>query len=177
MNNIEQKIEASLFASGDPMSMAKLLDVIGESEEAIKTAITTLKNKYSADTSGIHIIECGDSFQLVTKPEVACIVEKIIKVETHENLTPAALETLSIIAYLAPISKSAIEYIRGVNSSFILRNLLIKGLVERYSHPQKNNTYLYRPTHDLIRHLGIINQTELPDFAKYQELKESLQQN
>ncbi len=173
-HHIEQKIEAALFVSGDPISLQKLIEIIGESEEAIKTAIVSLKNKYNDVSNGIYIIENADCFQLVTKPEVAFVAEKFIKTETSENLTPSALETLSLVAYLAPISKSGIEYIRGVNSSFILRNLLIRGLVERFSHPQKNNTYLYRPTHDLIRHLGIASQTDLPDFSKYQELKENL---
>jgi len=176
MNNIEQKIEAILFAVGDPVGLKKLTDIINESEEVIRTALIALKQKYSESSSGIYLIEQEDSFQLATKPETSDIIKRVVKTETHENLTPSALETLSLVVYLAPISKSSLEYIRGVNSSFILRNLLIRGLVSRTIHPQKNNTYLYHPTHDLMRHLGITSQEELPDFAKYQELKANLEQ-
>ena len=175
MNNIHAKIEAALFMTNSPISVAKLANIIAEEEPVINNAILFLKEKYNSPSSGIHIIEHEGGIQLATKPDSAHIVAQLVKTETHENLTPATLETLSFIAYLGPISKSLLEYIRGVNSSFTLRNLMIRGLIERIPHPQKSNTYLYRPTSDLIRHLGIKSKEELPDFAKYQELKENLE--
>ena len=175
MNDIHAKIEAALFVANSPISVAKLASIIAEEEPVINNAILFLKEKYNSPSSGIHIIEHEGGIQLATKPDSAHIVAQLVKTETHENLTPATLETLSFIAYLGPISKSLLEYIRGVNSSFTLRNLMIRGLIERIPHPQKSNTYLYRPTSDLIRHLGIKSKEELPDFAKYQELKENLE--
>ena len=175
MNDTERKVEAVLFAVGDPISVKKLSGVIGESVEAVEQAISALKGKYMLPASGLHIIEHESGIQLATKPEVSSVIEKLVKAEVHENLTPATLETLSLVAYLGPISKSSLEYIRGVNSSFTLRNLLIRGLVERMPHPKKTNAYVYRPTSDLIRHLGIGKKEDLPDFAKYQELKENLE--
>jgi len=175
MNNIHAKIEAVLFATSSPISISKITSIITEEEEMVKNAIVTLKEKYNSPSSGIHIIEHENGLQLATKPEATPIVSQLIKTETHENLTPATLETLSLVAYLGPIAKSSLEYIRGVNSSFTLRNLLIRGLIERVPNPKKSNTYLYRPTSDLIRHLGITNKEDLPDFAKYQELKENIE--
>jgi segregation and condensation protein B len=174
-NNIEQKIEAVLFAVGDPMSIKKLTAIIDEKAEDTEKAISSLKEKYARPDSGIHIIEHESGIQLVTKPEVSSVIEKLVKTEVSESLTPAVLETLSLVTYLAPVSKSSVEYIRGVNSSYTLRNLLIRGLIERVSHPKKANTYLYRPTADLIRHLGITKKEDMPDFDKYQELKENLE--
>ena len=175
MNDIHAKIEAVLFATSSPISISKIASILAEEEEAVRNAIMTLKEKYSSSLSGIHIIEHENGLLLVTKPEIAPIIAQLIKTETHENLTPATLETLSLVAYLGPIAKSSLEYIRGVNSSFILRNLLIRGLIERIPNPKKPNAYLYRPTADLIRHLGITNKEDLPDFAKYQELKKNIE--
>jgi len=175
MNNIHAKIEAVLFVASSPISISKIASIIAEEEEMIKSAIIALKEKYNSPLSGIHIIEHENGLQLATKPEASLIVAQLVKTETHENLTPATLETLSLVAYLGPIAKSSLEYIRGVNSSFTLRNLMIRGLIERISHPKKPNTYLYRPTSDLIRHLGITSKEDLPDFAKYQELKKNIE--
>ena len=175
MDDLEQKIEAVLFAVGDPISLKKLSSVIDTGMDEVAKAVASLKEKYSGPLSGIHIIEHDTGIQLATKPEVSSVIERLVKTEVHENLTPATLETLSLVAYLGPITKSSLEYIRGVNSSFTLRNLLIRGLVERIPHPKKPNTFLYHPTSDLIRHLGIERKEDLPDFTKYQELKENLE--
>jgi segregation and condensation protein B len=174
-NNIEQKIEAILFAVGDPISVKKLAGIIDQETKEVEEGLMSLKKKYADASSGIYIIEHESGIQLVTKPEVSSVIERLVKTEVHENLTPATLETLSLVAYLSPITKSSLEYIRGVNSSYTLRNLLIRGLVERVPHPKRPNTYLYRETADLIRHLGITKKEELTDFAKYQELKENLE--
>jgi segregation and condensation protein B len=174
-NNIEQKIEAVLFAVGDPISIGKLTAIIDEKTDDTEQALASLREKYAGRNSGIYIIEHESGVQLVTKPEVSSVIEKLVKTEVSENLTPAVLETLSLVTYLAPVSKASVEYVRGVNSSYTLRNLLIRGLVERIPHPKRSNAYLYRPTADLIRHLGITKKEDLPDFAKYQELKENLE--
>jgi len=175
MNDSVRKIEAVLFAVGDPISVKKLSGIIGESVEAVEQALSVLKEKYMLPSSGLHIIEHESGVQLTTKPEVSSVIENLVKTEVHDSLTPATLETLSLVTYLGPISKSSLEYIRGVNSSFTLRNLLIRGLVERVPHPKKTNAYMYRPTSDLIRHIGIEKKEDLPDFAKYQEMKENLE--
>jgi segregation and condensation protein B len=173
--SIEQKIEAVLFAVGDPISVKKLSGIVDEKPDDAEKAIVSLREKYAREDSGIHIIEHESGIQLVTKPEVSSVIEKLVKTEISENLTPAVLETLSLVTYLAPVSKSSLEYIRGVNSSYTLRNLLIRGLVERIPHPKRSNAYLYRPTADLIRHLGLTKKEDLPDFSRYQELKENLE--
>ncbi|MDD4931528.1 MAG: SMC-Scp complex subunit ScpB [Candidatus Colwellbacteria bacterium] len=172
---LESKIEAIIFMSGSPISTKKIIDLVGCSEDEASLAITSLKERLSSSLSGISLMEADGSFQLVTKPELAPIIQKMVKDEMTEELTPAALETLSLITYIGPTTKSAIEYIRGVNSSFTIRNLLIRGLIERSIHPQKNNTYIYRPSLDLIRHLGLSRKEDMPDFDKFQELKKTLE--
>ena len=93
-----------------------------------------------------------------------------MKEELTEDLTPASLETLSIVSYLGPISRTRIEYLRGVNSSVILRNLMIRGLIERFHDPEHASGFLYRLTFDAMKHFGIQQKEDLPDFPKFQEL-------
>ena len=177
MKEIESKIEAILFISGSPVTIKKLSDLIESPEQEISSALKNLSEKLSNSDSALYLIEIGQAYQLVTKPEFASLAQKIIKDEMTEDLSPATLETLSLIAYIGPVTKSAVEYIRGVNSTYTVRNLLVRGLVERSIHPQKSNTYLYRPSADLIRHLGLTSISELPDFDKFQELKKTLEKN
>jgi len=97
-------------------------------------------------------------------------LENFIKEEFKENLSPASLETLSIIVYLGPLSRAEIDYYRGVNSSFILRSLLIRGLIERYSDPKRANVYLYVSSFDLLKYLGVSKKEDLPDYGKFKEM-------
>jgi segregation and condensation protein B len=87
-----------------------------------------------------------------------------------EDLSPASLETLAIVAYKGPINRIEIDNIRGVNSSFILRSLLIRGLIDRQIDAHRANAYSYKPSFDLIRKLGIDSLEQLPDYEKFKTL-------
>lgn len=163
-------IEALLFVNGDPLEVKRMAKIIGVSEDEIKAAIKSLEVDYSRAEKGLKLIINGDRIQLVTKPEFANLLEGFIKEEFDENLTPAALETLSLIAFLGPISRPKIDYFRGVNSSYTVRNLLMRGLVERFQDSKNQHIILYRTSFDLLKHLGISKIEELPDYQKYQSL-------
>jgi segregation and condensation protein B len=92
------------------------------------------------------------------------LIEKIIKEERERDLGRAGIETLAIIAYKGPVSKKEIEYIRGVNSQFALRNLLLRGLVERKASSWDERVIVYSITADALRHLGLGSITELPEY-------------
>jgi len=158
------KLEALLFIHGEPISMKKislLLDVSAENAEALVSGIeAALKDQ----NRGLVLIKSGGKVQLATKSEFAPMLEEFIKAELSENLTPAALEVLTIISYLGPVAKSKIEYIRGVNSSFMLRNLMLRGLVERAADPDRPQSFVYKLTFESLRHLGVTNESELPDY-------------
>ncbi|OGM90620.1 hypothetical protein A3A20_00685 [Candidatus Wolfebacteria bacterium RIFCSPLOWO2_01_FULL_45_19] len=94
----------------------------------------------------------------------------MVEEEFQEDLTAAATETLSVVAYAGPISRAQIEYIRGVNSSFILRSLMMRGLIERNSDPKRQNVYLYTASFELLKKLGLDSAAKLPDYAKYRAL-------
>jgi segregation and condensation protein B len=108
--------------------------------------------------------------QLATKPEFNMILEDFVREELSEDLTPASLEALSIVAYLGPISRAKLEHLRGVNSIVILRSLMIRGLVERISDPEHPSGFLYQPTFDLIKQLGLQSREDLPEFERFQAL-------
>ena len=103
------------------------------------------------------------------------ISEKLAKEEFKEDLTPAALETLSVVAYLGPMPRSMIDYVRGVNSSFMLRNLLMRGLVERTLSEKRKNVYEYRVSFDFLKHMGIGTIGELPEYEKYKNILASFE--
>ncbi len=122
----------------------------------------------------MHIIKNGDEYQMATSPENSKLVQDFIKDETTGELTRPALETLTIIAYRAPVTKAELEQIRGVNCSLILRNLLIRGLVESSEDAETKLIY-FRPTFEFLRHLGIGSVNELPEYGKLNS-DENLQQ-
>lgn len=162
-------IEALLFVYGEPIDIEKIADILKIDQVIVKNLIKEFEEKLKADDRGLMLIFSGGQVQLATKPDFTSLLEDFIKEEFKENLTPASLETLSLIAYLGPISRVQIDYHRGVNSSFILRNLLIRGLIERSPDPQKSNIYLYQPSFDLLKYLGISKIEELPEYEKFKE--------
>ncbi|MEK9154978.1 MAG: SMC-Scp complex subunit ScpB [Patescibacteria group bacterium] len=167
--NLTSSIEALLFAYGEPMEIKKIGKILGISEEAIKTALGEFEKELSDDRRGLKLIFNENRVQLATKPEFSRFLEDFIKEEFSENLTPASLETLSLIMYFGPISRAKIDYFRGVNSSFILRNLMMRGLVERATEAKERGGYLYQPTFDLLKYLGVSKIEELPEYEKFKK--------
>lgn len=160
-------LEALLFLHGEPVSFKKILDILKIDSGECIDALSSLEEKLQNDSeSGVALLKTQNSYQLVTKPELHNINLSLIKEEFKEQLTPAALETISIIAYLGPIPRSTIEYVRGINSTYILRNLLMRGLVERISEKRKLG-YQYIVTPEFMKHIRIQKIEELPEYEKY----------
>jgi segregation and condensation protein B len=170
MKNGRAALEALLFIHGEPLSYKKIQSVLGIEKEALDTIIEELKRDLESDGRGLQLISDREKVQLATKPEFNSILESFMKEEISEDLSPASLEALSIIAYLGPISRARLEYLRGVNSIVILRSLMIRGLVERFPDPERPSSFLYRGTFDLMKHLGIKEKEGLPEYEKFQEL-------
>jgi segregation and condensation protein B len=162
-------LESLLFVSGEPMSLGKLSKVTGEKESIIKDEAERLAEEYRQRAGGLRIITAGGKVQMVTAGENAARVEKLLKIDIEGELSRSALETISIIAYRGPISRADIDEIRGVNTSFTLRQLSIRGLIERIDNPSDARAYLYRLSFDFLRHLGVEKAEDMPS---YQELRE-----
>lgn len=168
-NNNLAKVEALLFANGDPMALEKISGILKIKKDKCRELLDEYKGKLEEEERGLALIEKDGKVQLVTKPELSDTVKKIIEEDFAEEPTPAAMETLAIIAYLGPIPKTDIDFIRGVNSGYTLRNLLIRGIVER---KREGHTHEYRVTFDFLKHLGLKSIEELPDYGGYRETLE-----
>lgn len=171
------KLEAILFIHGEPLPAVKLGELLSVEQDELAALLGTLEERLRAAERGLMLLKDREKVQLVTKPEFHSVLEGFVKEELSEDLTPAVLETLAIISYFGPISRSRIEYQRGVNSMFILRNLLLRGLVERFPDPQHANSFLYRASLDLWKHLGLSRKEDLPEFEKFQGLLAQFENN
>lgn len=167
----ESAIEAILFFRGEPISIGSLARYIEVSEAEIKEALSALEK--SLRGRGIALITEGKTVALGTNREVSSLIEKVVKEELHRDIGKAGLEVLAIVTYKGSASKREIEYIRGVNSSYILRNLMMRGLIEvDEENAKKERSRTYKPTIDLLSHLGISSVSELPEYnAMIQELE------
>ncbi len=169
--NLEKQIEAILFWKGEPVAIKKLTQILNAKEEEISAALKNLETSLS--NRGISLIFKDDEVALTTSKETSELIEKLTKEELIKDLGKAGLETLSIIIYQGPVSRAEIDYIRGVQSTFILRNLMIRGLVEKVSNPKDQRSFLYKPTFELLTYLGITKIEEMPEFQKAKEEIES----
>ncbi len=161
--NLDAKIEAVLFWKAEPLPLSRLAKILSATEEEIKTSISHLEDKLKG--RGVSIIFKDDEVALRTSPDVSHLIENLSKEELTRDLGKAGLETLSIILYQGPISRREIDYVRGVNSNFILRNLLVRGLIERVDNPKDQRSFLYKPTFELLSFLGISKIEDLPEYG------------
>ena len=165
MQDLKSKIESLLFISAKSMSIKSLAELMSVKVEQVEQAGDELVAELKAAHRGIQIIRNKESLQMVSSPENAELIQAFVKDETTGELSRPALETLTIIAYRGPVSKMDINRIRGVNCSLILRNLLLRGLIEQKDDKTKNESY-YIVTFDFIRFLGLSSVQDLPNYAK-----------
>ncbi len=162
---LDQRIEAVLFAGAKPYGVKRLAEFLDASSKEIEEALTELDKRLKEN--GIMLQRSGSDVQIVTRPEFTDDVKKVVREEAMGELTRASLEALTILAYRGPLTRPELEQIRGVHSSVIIRNLMLRGLVE-----EKEDTRLGQPiyavTFEFIRHLGL---KSLEDLPKYEELR------
>jgi len=165
ITNLKSKIESLLFISNQPFTVKKLVNQTKADKDKVESAIKELMSDYNQEEKGIQVQQIGDKVQMVTAADNSKLVKAYIKEETTGELSRAALETLTIVAYRGPISRAELEQIRGVNCAIILRNLLMRGLVESKEDKKKMQT-IYNITFDFLKFLGLNEQSELPDYEK-----------
>lgn len=164
-------IESLLYISGRPLSFKELAKLTNQKVSDIEAVVKELVDEYNLKDGGIKIIQNGSQVEMVTNPKNAKIIQDFLKEELSGELTPASLETLSIIAYRQPITREELEQIRGVNCAIILRNLMIRGLIEE---EKEGSRIFYRVSLDFIRYLGITDVKELPDYERLHSIELSV---
>ena len=162
--NLSAKLEAILFWKAEPISLKKLASLLNTDVQDIKNGLVELENALKG--RGLTLVQTDDEVMLGTSKELSSLIEQLTKEELTRDLGKAGLETLSIILYQGPISRADIDYIRGVNSQFIVRNLLIRGLVNRVDNPKDARSFLYKTSLELLSHLGIGKIEELPEYEQ-----------
>jgi len=163
MNDLSSVIEALLFASAQPMNAKRLADITKAGTSDVKHAFLELQGRLETSGSGLMLIMHGEEVELVTRPEMAEVVRGVLKADMQGELSRPSMEALAILAYRGPMTRPEVEQIRGVQSALILRNLMLRGLVEM-KEEMKLGQPMYSVTIDFYKHLGMNKPEELPDY-------------
>jgi len=169
--SISAKLEALLFWKAEPVTIKKLASLLETDIESVSKGLGELEILLKG--RGLTLVRNDEEVMLGTAKELSPLIERLTKEELSRDLGKAGLETLSIILYQGPISRADVDYIRGVNSQFIVRNLLIRGLIERQDNPVDARSFLYKPTLALLAHLGVNKVADLPEFEQVRREIES----
>lgn len=173
--HIEHALEALLFYRTEPTAVTDLPGLLNVSLDDVTNGLALLDT--SLKTRGIRLLHTDTHVQLVTAPEAQPLIDTIRTQELSADIGKSGAETLAIILYKGPVSRSEIDSIRGVNSTFILRNLLVRGLIERRPHPHDNRSFVYAITPELYTHLGATTRESLPDFEAVMNALEAFEKN
>lgn len=161
-HDLSAQAEAFLFVEGGTMSTRALASKLHIDQPALQEVLTSLSQQLQG--RGLTLIQTETEVSLAVSPSVSGLIES--ELQEDQALGDAGLEVLAIILYRGASTKSRIDYIRGVNTSSTLRTLLARGLIERAGNPTDSREYLYRPTTELLAHLGIAKLEDLPEYAK-----------
>lgn len=164
MNNLAVQIEALLFALGRPLSRAELAKQLGASVEDIAAALAD-----SQPGRGVVLVDDGSLVELRAAPEAAELIEKIRRDEYAREVGKAGQEVLAAVIYRGPLTRSEIDFIRGVNSSQTLRTLTMRGLVRKIQNPKDSRSFLYESTTELLATLGVSRAQDLPEYTEVRD--------
>lgn len=160
--SLDVLIEGMLFYTAVPQKKKKLMEIFACGEDEFSNATNALRQRLA--TGAIRVLETETDIQLVTAPQLSEFIESLRKNELSQDIGKAGAETLAIILYREPVTRAEIDRIRGVNSVFILRNLMTRGLIERQA---VKNSHEFRVSAELLQHLGVTHKHELPQFGEF----------
>ncbi len=164
MNPLAKLLEAALFAASRPLTVEELLTLeAGVDEAAVRAALAEIRDTYGAETHGVELVEIAEGWQFLTRREYAEAIERAQVAVRPRRLSPAALETLAIVAYRQPVGRLEVDEIRGVDSGAVLDKLLERGLVEVVTRGEGlGRPLLYGTTPAFLEILGLKDLDELP---------------
>lgn len=172
IKQLQAAIEAILFASGEPVSLERLVQVLETDKETIKKMIESLIDQYDAEDSGICIMKLDQTYQMCSKPEYGDIIRAVMDIRKNIPLTQAAMEVLSIVAYNQPVTKAFVEQVRGVDCSGVLSSLSSKDLIEEKGRLElPGRPLLYGTTANFLRCFGITSIDDLPPLPNRDDKK------
>src|SRR3990172_4631423 len=172
-HQLKSAIEAIVFVSGNPLSLDKLKSIFEEAPaEQIEAQVRLLQQEYIDRGSGLMLAEVAGGYQLATRPELFGWIRKFKTVKTTARFSKPALETLAIVAYKQPITRSEVEAIRGVNIGGIMRNLMERRLVKIVGKKDvPGKPMMYGTTQEFLQYFGLKDLSALPTLKEFQELE------
>lgn len=173
IKKLQGAIEAILFASGDPVSVDRIAEVLDLDRPTALKLLQSLMDEYNQRGGGIEIVRLDDQFQMCTNPEYGENVRRVLDIRRNTPLSQAGMEVLAIVAYNQPVTKAFVEQIRGVDCSGVLSSLSAKGLIEERGRLElPGRPLLYGTTANFLRCLNISSLSELPALEPKQEPEE-----
>jgi len=171
-SSTKRLIEALLFASGEPVTLAQLAEAIEETDATtLQGLLRELQAEYDTEARGFQLIEVSRGYQLTTRPAYSDWVKRLFRREVSSRLSSASLETLAIVAYYQPVTRAEVEEIRGVNSDSALNSLVERKLITIAGRKDvPGRPLLYATTDNFLRHFGLKDLSELPSFEELEEL-------
>lgn len=170
ISDVQSAIESMLFASGDPVGVDKISDVLQIEKKLVRKVLEMIVDRYEKPESGIQVIRLDDKYQMCTYSKNAEYVRQLLDVRRKMPLSSAAMEVLAIIAYNQPVTKAFVEQVRGIDSSTIVNSLAQKGLIEERGRLElPGHPIMYGTSSLFLRSFGIESLDELPEITKEQE--------
>lgn len=168
---MEEVVEGLLYVQGDlGLTIEEIKKVLEVDENTAKRLVLNLKNYYDDNNRGLRINFLGNTIKLTTREEHRKYYQKLLTYPTNNNLSQPALETLAIIAYNEPITRGEVEKMRGVDSTFVIRTLVAKGLIKECGKSDlPGRPILYKTTDDFLDYFGLSSKDDLPDIEKLEE--------
>lgn len=168
---MEAIIEGLLYVQGDiGLTLDQVMNILNVSEEEAKELVFNLKNSYEQENRGLRIKYLGNTFKLTTKEEHKEYYKKLLENPKNNVLSNSALETLAIIAYNEPITRVGIDELRGIDSSYVVRRLLAKGLIKECGKSDlPGKPILYKTTDDFLDYFGLSSINDLPKLEELEE--------
>jgi segregation and condensation protein B len=158
-------IEAILFVTEAPVSVAALASSLQRTTDAVTAAIDTLRAGYDERGAGVELVEIGDGVRIYTRSEHHEVVEQFLQDGQRGRLSQAALETLAVISYRQPVTRGRVSAIRGVNVDGVVRTLLARGLIVEVGTDPDTGGGLFRTTELFLERMGLRSLEELPSLA------------
>lgn len=177
LKNVEGAIEAILYAAGYPVKYSKLAEVLGLDERNVRTLVDHMAEAFNADTSkrGVLLLTFEETCQFCTKEQYAPYIREALGIRRGGNLSASSMEVLAIVAYNQPLTRTFVDQVRGVDSSYAMNSLIDKGLIEacgRLDAPGR--PMLYVTTEKFLRVFGLNSLSELPATETLVPPKEEL---
>jgi segregation and condensation protein B len=165
--SLQLLLEGLLFVAAEPVQVARLAQLLDVSQEAVDIALADMGVACRTQQRGVRLLRKGDRVQLTSAPEAAPYVERFLNLDLTSKLSPAALETLAVIAYKQPLTRGDMEAVRGVNCDGVLRTLLARELIEPVGRlEQPGRPFLYGTTNRFLQYMGLESLVDLPPLPE-----------